>query len=177
MNKTWLIADTHWGDSAILKFENRPFASVEEMDEALIRNWNEVVGKDDEVYVLGDVAWYDFRYAQEIIISKLKGHKILIMGNHDFISPNPQHAARMWLSAGFDEVSRFPIILDEFWILSHEPLYMNTLIHPYVNIFGHIHGNPAYKDFSPQSFCVSVERIGYKPIDFEEVKRRVIGSA
>jgi calcineurin-like phosphoesterase family protein len=42
---------------------------------------------------------------------------------------------------------------------------------PYANIFGHVHANPIYKDFSPQSFCVSVERINYTPISFEEIKR------
>jgi calcineurin-like phosphoesterase family protein len=41
---------------------------------------------------------------------------------------------------------------------------------PYANIFGHVHGNPAYKDYSSQSFCVSVERINYTPILFEDIR-------
>lgn len=46
-SKTYLIADTHFGDEAILRYENRPFESVEEMDTALIRNWNSTVNPEE----------------------------------------------------------------------------------------------------------------------------------
>ncbi|MFR0986288.1 MAG: hypothetical protein ACLSFZ_06955 [Frisingicoccus sp.] len=53
--------------------------------------------------------------------------------------------------------------IEGFWILSHEPLYINENM-PYANIFGHVHGNPTYKDFCRQSICVCVERTDYRPI-------------
>ena len=66
-----------------------------------------------------------------------------------------------------------PVILEGFWILSHDLLYVNTNM-PYANIFGHVHNSPIIKDYSRQHYCVSVERIDYRPISFEEIKRRVL---
>ena len=52
------IADMHFGHKNIIRYDNRPFGSVEEMDKALIQLWNETVGSDDIVYILGDFSWY-----------------------------------------------------------------------------------------------------------------------
>jgi len=64
--------------------------------------------------------------------------------------------------------------LETFWILSHEPLYVNENM-PYANLFGHVHNSPLFKDFSKQHYCVSVERTEFAPISFEEVKRCIKG--
>ena len=101
-------------------------------------------------------------------MKQLNGKKILIKGNHDIKDNN---SYRM---SGFAEVYELPVILDEFWIMSHEPMYVNENM-PYANVFGHVHNNPMYRTVSPQSYCVSVERIGYTPILFEDVKRAVQG--
>ncbi len=162
----YLIADTHFGDEAILRYENRPFQSVKEMDETLIRNWNSTVSPKDAVFVLGDFSAYDLKKTAAIC-QQLNGHKYLIMGNHDTASEHD------YLACGFETVSRYPIIYEQFWMLSHEPLYINRNM-PYANIFGHIHANPMYRTDSPQSFCVCVERIGYTPIGFDAVKKRVM---
>ncbi len=164
--KIYLIADTHFGDPNILRYENRPFQSVEEMDETLIRNWNNAVKPEDTVFVLGDLSSYDLPKTAAIC-HRLNGHKYLIMGNHDTAAESD------YLACGFENVSRYPIIYENFWMLSHEPMYINRNM-PYANIFGHVHNNPMYRTDSPQSFCVCVERIGYAPIRFEEVKRRVM---
>ena len=70
------------------------------------------------------------------------------------------------------EVIEHPIIVDDFWIFSHEPMYVSEQM-PYANVFGHVHNNPMYKTVSSRSYCVSVERIGFMPIDFEVVKQAV----
>ena len=57
--KVFMISDTHFGDERILRYENRTFSSVEEMDKAIIENWNQVVGEEDMVFHLGDVSSYD----------------------------------------------------------------------------------------------------------------------
>ena len=75
------------------------------------------------------------------------------------------------ISNGIYEYTR-PVIIDGFWILSHEPLYVNSNM-PYANIFGHVHDSPIIKDFSNQHFCVSCERINYAPINFDDIKYRV----
>lgn len=64
-------------------------------------------------------------------------------------------------------VCTYPIIIDEWFILPHELININTSM-PYVNIFSHIHGNPEYSNFSKKHFCVSCERINYTPVELKE---------
>ena len=85
---TFFTADTHFGHGNIIKYCDRPFDSVEEMDAKLIDNWNKVVTEDDHVFVLGDFVWPD--RLSEIpantllqCVKKLKGEIYLIPGNHD----------------------------------------------------------------------------------------------
>ena len=75
----WFTADLHLQHENIIKFCNRPFSNVKEMDEKLINNWNEVVDKKDIIYILGD---FSFGNPPEYA-SRLKGNKIFIKGSHD----------------------------------------------------------------------------------------------
>lgn len=158
----YFIADTHFGEDNIRRYENRPFDNINTMNDTLISNWNNTVKSDDTVYLLGD---YSLK-AYEHIVSSLNGTIYLVKGNHD-TSSNGHYR-----SLGFSEVYDLPVILDSFWILSHEPLYINENM-PYANIFGHVHNSPQYKTFSKQHFCVSAERINYTPVSFDEIKRLV----
>jgi len=154
--KIFAIADTHFGHSNIIKYCNRPFASVEEMDAALIKNWNETVSNNDIVLHLGDVCVGGGKERAKEIISRLNGKKILIMGNHD------NWSEEFYRSAGFHTVSRFPILYDNFFLLSHAPLQLSETT-PYFNYYGHVHNDNKYVD-NATSRCVSVERIGYRPL-------------
>ena len=161
--KVFFIADTHFGEPSILRYENRPFSSVKEADEAMISRWNAVVGEGDIVWHLGD---FGADGHEKEVLSALHGVKYLVKGNHDTKSNEA------YRSFGFAEVYDHPIILDGFFILSHEPLYVNTNM-PYANLFGHVHNSPTIRDFSAQHYCVSVERIEYTPICFELIKQRI----
>ncbi len=163
MATTYFIADTHFGDDSIRRYENRPFDSAAQMDAGLIQRWNAVVRECDSVYILGD---FCIPGKERSMLSQLNGRKYLVKGNHD-IQSNAQYR-----QAGFCEVYDHPIILDNFWILSHEALYVNTNM-PYANLFGHVHNSPVYKDYSPQHYCVCVERIDYTPISFDRIKLAV----
>lgn len=167
MSKTYFIADLHFGESAICRYENRPFENVSQIDAELIARWNSVVTPVDTVYVLGDfgAAGYEAE-----ILRQLNGRKYLIKGNHDTKS-NAEYRA-----FGFDEVYDYPIILDGFWILSHNALYVNTNM-PCANLFGHVHNSPIVKDYSAQHHCVSVERINYTPISFDVIKHHIMEKA
>ena len=165
MAKRYLIADTHFGHARIMEYENRPFENVEAMDAKISENWNSVVHRDDIVFVLGDVSFYPKEKTTEII-SKLKGRKFLILGNHD-----TGRSETFWKYAGFEFVSRYSICVDNFYWLSHEPMYLCSSM-PYVNIHGHIHNNIMSTEKQPNQYVnVSVERIGYKPIDFDDIKK------
>ena len=161
----YFIADTHFSEENIMRYENRPFGSVEEMNQVMISNWNGIVKDEDIVYVLGD---FGAEGQEAQILSQLQGIKYLVKGNHDTGSN------QYYRQAGFREVYDHPVILENFWILSHEPLYVNSNM-PYANLFGHVHNSPLFRDYSRQHFCVSVERIAYRPMVFEEIKMKIQG--
>ena len=76
------IADLHFGHSNIIRFDKRPFSSIEEMNETLINNWNKKVKSNDTTYILGDFCWG--KEPEWIsILNRLNGNKVLIRGNHD----------------------------------------------------------------------------------------------
>ena len=168
MARDFFIADTHFGGENIRRYENRPFESAAEMDEKLIENWNYVVAEEDTVYVLGDFSDYMDSGKESEILSKLNGNKILVMGNHD-----SHRTPQEWREIGFAECYPMPVIYKNFFMLSHEPLYINSNM-PYANFYGHVHANPSYKDASKQSVCVSVERIDYTPVEFEKLRARMV---
>lgn len=165
MSEVFMIGDTHFCHSNIIKYCDRPFNSTEEMNEKLIENWNKVVGKQDRVFMMGDFALCGKEKIIEIG-KRLKGKKILILGNHEGAS------LKTYYEAGFEMVSKYPILFNEFFILSHEPQYVQEN-GVYANIFAHVHTNPMYKSVSSRSFCVSAERINYTPISFEIIKKQM----
>lgn len=155
----YFIADTHFSEENIMRYESRPFLDAVEMNNELLMRWNNVVNQDDEVYVLGD---FGAEGQEKVILNQLKGRKYLIKGNHDVKSN------RNYRDAGFEEVYDHPIVIKDFWILSHEPLYVNENM-PYANLFGHVHNSPIIKTYSKQHYCVSVERIKYTPISLDDI--------
>ena len=160
MGKIYFIADLHFGEDAIRRYENRPFADVAQMDKELIARWNARVTAEDMVFVLGDFGADGYEAA---VLSRLNGTKYLVKGNHDTKSN------AFYRQAGFEEVYDHPIIFQGFWLLSHDALYVNTNM-PYANLFGHVHNCLYVRDYSAQHCCVSVERIDYAPICFETIK-------
>ena len=79
----YFTADMHLGHRGIITMQDRPFSDVDEMNKALIRNYNAVVNRNDTVYILGDICHHMEVNAVNEIISKLNGKKYLIAGNHD----------------------------------------------------------------------------------------------
>lgn len=158
--KIFLIGDTHFMHRNIIKYCNRPFANVEEMTETLIKNWNSVVGKNDIVYVVGDFALCGKQKIIEIG-QRLNGRKRLILGNHD------QASVDTYREAGFEFVYNHPIVLNDFFIVSHMPMSCLPSDGVYAQIFAHVHNDPIYATATARSCCVSAERINYTPIEFE----------
>lgn len=158
----YLISDTHFGDEAIIRYEKWPFKDSHDYMDTFIHTWNQTIMPEDEIYHLGDVSSLAKEKTKDIL-DRLCGHKYLVMGNHD------RHLSIMdWHDIGFERVYDHPILIDGFVLLSHEPLYM-TLNMPYINIFGHVHGNPIYKDVSPCGCCVCGERNNWTPQLYDSV--------
>ena len=163
MSNIWLTSDLHIGHANVIKYENRPFRDVDQMNRTLIENWNRAVHRQDRVFLLGDIFFKINKECATSIVSELKGHKTLIMGNHD-----RGKSITWWKDVGFDEVSKYPIIMEKFYMLSHEPLYINDSM-PYVNVHGHIHSKQMDHK---QYYNVSVELHDYGPVNFETIKEK-----
>ncbi len=106
MARFW-TADLHFGHGNIIRYSHRPFADVAEMDRGLVARWNAMVGPDDEVWVLGDVAMGTI--ADSLAhVGELRGRKVLVAGNHDRCWHGHGERAKPWvdryLEAGFSQV-------------------------------------------------------------------------
>lgn len=157
----FVFSDPHFDSANIIVKGERPFHSVPEMNETLIRNYNLTVGKQDICYWLGDIMYGATKEKVAKILARMRGRKFLIMGNHD-----RGHSATWWQSCGFEKVFNHPIYDAEHYILlSHEPLEEFGNNPPIANFHGHIHIQDYDFENHRQCINVCVEKTGYKPIE------------
>lgn len=172
--KVFLVSDTHFGHAGVCKFlredgtKLRPWDNPDEMDEAMVKMWNETVGPHDKVYHLGDVVIN--RKALDILY-RLNGDKVLIKGNHDIFKLEDY-------TKHFRDIRGYHV-MDKI-ILSHIPVHTDSQARFKNNIHGHLHSNRVMKDtgyhkkvIDPFYFSVCVEQTEYRPIEFGEVMKRI----
>lgn len=141
--KTYLISDTHFWHTNIIKYCSRPFASVEEMNTALIENWNNAVGPDDHIYSLGDFCFGNVEKWNSVLApGVLNGHIHLVLGNHD-----PERLYRDGvMRERFDEICFQKYLLVDGWgiYLNHFPFleFSNNFDHHVCQAYGHVHSGP-----------------------------------
>ena len=160
----WFTSDTHFGHAKISEYSNRPFKTVEEMDEALISNWNALVKKGDTVYHLGDFSFARETEDVEAYIKRLYGQIHLIRGNHDH---------RQTRKAKFAEVLDYKElnVNGQVIVLCHYPIASwNKMHHGSWMLHGHSHGSFP-EDLNARRIDVGVDPRGYKPISFDDVER------
>ncbi len=166
MVKTWVCADHHFGHANILGFKDSDgllirgalWNTIEEHDEELIIRHNNLVDPRDRVYLLGDVA---IRRHSVPILARLNGRKVLVKGNHDIFKLKDYIPY-------VDDVRAYVVMKDSNGnkvILSHIPIHPESLGRFGTNVHGHYHQN---KLDDPQYICVSLEQIGYTPIELSE---------
>ena len=130
------IADLHIGHENVIRFDNRPFKTVDEMNAEITRRWNQVVGRGDTVYVLGDFIWKKSRGWGDIV-PKLNGQIILIRGNHDPKRFPPE--IRKMLSGVYDyhelKDNGRKVILCHYPILFYNKCYRDNVY----MLCGHVH--------------------------------------
>lgn len=164
----YLIADTHFYHKNIIKYCNRPFSSVEEMNQVMINNWNAIVTNDDIVIHLGDFCFpkyiegltYKERYLLTVdeLLVKLNGRKYILRGNHD---PSYELLDECYWSG----ILTSPYYFKKF-VLTHKPIETDR-----INIHGHVHEKyPLYYD---NKFNVSVDAINFRPISLKEIEEIV----
>ena len=150
----FFTADTHFGDHRTLNIHRRPFATVAEMDEAMVAGWNATVGAGDEVWHLGDVARRPGDVA--FLLARLNGTKHLLRGNND--TPATGEAPG-WASVGdYAELTIDGTLL----VLCHYPFRSwNGQHRRAINLHGHSHGK--LKPL-PRQHDVGVDARGYRPV-------------
>ena len=180
MPAVFLVSDTHFGHRGMCTFTRsdgvtklRPWDTPEEMDEAMIKSWNERVGPRDKVYHLGDVV---INRKSLATMARLNGDKVLIRGNHDIF---PDDEYRKY----FRELRAYHVM--NGMILSHIPIHEESLGRFGVNIHGHLHAARVMKrgpaagehvgmvvDPRYHSVCVEMNP-DFAPILFEDVLKRI----
>lgn len=177
-DRIWFTADTHFGHENIVRFSGRPFKDAAEMDEEIIRRWNETVPEDGTVFHLGDFCLGN-RQAWNDIIQRLHGKIYLILGNHDMKNIRPSLMSR------FEKVTQqMTILVDgQTIILNHNPFlayggsYRDTW-----QLFGHVHSGPLshtgldlprLKMLFPLQYDVGVDNNDFRPVSFFAVKEKI----
>lgn len=182
--ETFFTADTHFGHANIIKYSNRPFKTVEEHDEILIKNWNDRVKPGDQVFHLGDFAFRN-KDAAEAIRRRLVGNIFLIEGNHDSAARQIKHTFGWYFKVNEVRVEGQDIFLSHYahrvWNRSHHGCW---------HLYGHSH-NSLPDDPNSRSFDIGVDAVAamlsnvktgsapaagstkpadYRPLTFAEVK-------
>ena len=183
MPAVFLTSDTHFGHAGVCRFTEadgvtkiRPWTDPDEMDEEMIKRWNDTVRPNDKVYHLGDVV---INRKSLKTLSRLNGDKVLIRGNHDIFRDDEYRVY-------FRELRAYHVM--NGMILSHIPLHEASLGRFGVNIHGHLHSNRVKKArgidaktgatlYSTENdvryHCVCVEQTDFTPILFEDVIKRI----
>lgn len=161
MKNIWFTSDTHFGHENILKYCDRPFDSVEEMNEQMIDNWNSVINNKTVVYHLGDFAYRNSVEECKEILDRLKGKIHLIKGNHD-------HKDIL----KFDRWESVSDIVNLKYrkkklVLFHYPIRSwNGRWRGSIHLYGHVHGQG--EEYG-KSLDVGVDSWNYKPVSFDQI--------
>jgi calcineurin-like phosphoesterase family protein len=153
----WFTGDEHYFHKNIIKYTNRPFGSMEEMDDILIKNFNNVVQEKDIVYHLGDFI-FNNKYKEEYIKS-LNGINIFLKGNHDKHMGNLPYIVEITIDGQFIVLCHYAM---RVWNRSHYGSWQ---------LYGHSHGTlPPIGN----QYDVGVDNNEYFPISFEQLKVKII---
>ncbi len=165
----WFTSDQHFGHKNIIKLSNRPYSSIEYMDEDIIDRYNKLVKKEDVVYFLGDLAWNQSYENYKNIFKQLNGRKSYILGNHD----NKQHLIKCQKEGLLLDVRESKIlnIGSDTIHLTHYPLleWYNFYKGGYA-LHGHTHAK--LNDYC-LSTDVGVDCWEYEPVSWEEIKQYI----
>ena len=177
-DKLFFTSDPHYGHENILKYCHRPFSSIKEHDEELIRLWNETVPEDGIVFILGDIGFCSETYLKTIL-NRLNGKIYWIIGNHDWRRITPGIINR------FECITQQMVITvdNKLVYLNHFPFvcYPDSDRHPVYQFFGHVHSGPlsGSSDISrlvhlnKRQYDVGVDNNEYKPISFQDIMKKI----
>lgn len=166
----YYTSDLHLGHVNVLKYDNRPFATIEEMNQAIIDKWNEKVKEEDHIYIIGDFA-YRTAVDPSYYLKQLKGKKHLIRGNHDKVTLESKSAYKY-----LESIEGIEHIKDgsRNVILCHFPIAeWNAMKRGSYHIHGHIHGrmDDTFRFMSTRDRALNAGCMinGYEPVTIDEL--------
>ena len=168
--KIYYISDLHFSHEKIIKFCNRPYKTIEEMDEDIINKWNSIVTPNDVVRILGDIALPKSKDDVEKaikLVKRLNGKKSLIIGNHDTELLEEERFRQL-----FSSIKHYDKVTDNGRnvILSHYPIEeWDGFYKGYIHLYGHIHNNNVNLKKLDNRYNVSLEVLDYKPKTLDEI--------
>lgn len=161
----WVTSDNHFYHKNIIKYENRPYITVDEMNKDMIRKWNSKVKKNDTVIILGDFILSNDKKLASALIDKLHGKKCLICGNHDKVS-NLLAEKFEWVKSYFElkyEGTDF--------IMFHYPIKSwNKKHYGSIHLYGHVHSNnDGLYEESERAYNVGVDVNNFYPVLLKDI--------
>ena len=177
-SEVFFTSDTYFGHSNIIKYCARPFDNTNDMDEALINNWNAKVPKDGTVYHLGNFAWGSINYWEKIR-EQLNGEIILIYGNHDEKYLNNERMYKLFKEVTPQKkiwINKIPIYMNHYPFLCFGGSYKG--LNATWQLFGHVHSNPRSEEgldhkrlvnCFPTQYDVGVDNNDFTPVSFNEL--------
>ena len=160
MGNIFFTSDCHFSHANIIKYCNRPFKDIIEMNDTLIHNWNIQVSNNDLVFYLGDLMWGKSVNDLNTLISKLNGKIILIKGNHDNFTD------QQYLNAGIVKVYDLleTKILNYYFVLCHyQMMFWDRSHYGSFHLYGHQHDKKQY----------NINQLAYKSLGISERKMNV----
>lgn len=135
----YYISDLHFGHKNSLSFDNRPWTDIEKHDLELIKRWNNTVGLDDDIYILGDISWHGSQKTIEIFKS-LNGVKHLVKGNHDHKVLKNRELQSMFVEiCDYKELS---LEDGKGIVLCHYPMpCFKKHYYGWIHLYGHVHNS------------------------------------
>lgn len=171
MGKLFFTSDHHFGHTNIIKLCNRPFSSIEEMNEVLIQKWNEKISPEDEVYYLGDFAMTKDTELIADILDQLNGTIYLITGNHEGAALN--HRKRFkWIKEFHELKVKDPDCKNgvQRIVLFHYAMRVwRGELRGNWHLYGHSHGSLPDEPHR-KTFDIGVDCHDFYPLSYEEVK-------
>jgi calcineurin-like phosphoesterase family protein len=180
-DKLFFTSDTHFFHSNIIKYCDRPFNNVHEMNEVIVKKWNEIVPKDGVVFHLGDVSLTAIPKVLNDLLYRLNGTKYLIIGNHEKDALGKEYIRDHW--TGIYDIAEIFVEDEEITykeqhiVMCHYPmLTWNASHRGSWQLFGHVHGGLSNKgviNHHPAQMDVGVDTNDFKPYTYQEVKEKI----
>ncbi len=170
MSDTWHISDTHFGHNNIIKYSNRPYSSVDEMNEMMIQEWNKLVKPGDNVYHNGDFAFMPFPKFKNLLM-RLNGNIHLVYGNHDkMIREHERELLQQGKIVSIQHYKELKIGGQMIVLFHYGMRVWNKSHHGSILLYGHSHGSlPPYgKSVDVGVDCKEITP-EYRPIHLDEV--------